>query len=47
MLMLILEKSNSRKKPDNMGRKELAGLRENLLSPSGRNNGSEAHKVNK
>ena len=47
MLMLILEKSNSRKKPDYMGRKELAGLRENLLSPSGRNNGLEAHKVNK
>ena len=45
--MLILEKSNSRKKPDNMGRKELAGLRENLLSLSGRNNGLEAHKVNK
>ena len=40
MLMLILEKSNSRKKLGNMGRKELAGLRENLLSPNGRNNGS-------
>jgi len=39
MLMLILEKPNNRKKPSNMGRKELAGLKENSLSPSGSNNG--------
>ena len=40
MLMLILEKPNSKKKPNSMGKKELAGLRENSLSPSSRNNGS-------
>ena len=47
MLMLILEKPNNRKKPNSMGRKELARWRENSLSPSGRNNGSWAHKLNK
>ena len=31
--MLILNKPNSRKKPNNTGRKELAGLRENLIKP--------------
>ena len=45
--MLILEKPNSRKKPSNMGRKELAQLRENPLSLSGKNNRSLGHKVNK
>ena len=31
--MLILEKPNSRKKPNNMGRKKLVGLRENSIKP--------------
>ena len=38
--MLILENPNSKKKPNNMGKKELVNRVKKSLSPKGRNNGS-------
>ena len=43
--MLILEESNSKKKPNNIGRKELVNWEKKPLSPNGRNDGSKAHKM--
>ena len=41
-------KTNRKKKPNNMGRKELvSGQKKKLLSPNGRNNGLQAHEINK
>ena len=47
LLMLTLERPNSKKKPNNIGKKELARLRENPLNPNSKNNGSQAHKARK
>ena len=40
-------KSNRKKKPNNMGRKELVNGQKKPLSQNGRNNGLQAHKINK
>ena len=45
--MIILGKSNRKKKPNNMGRKELLNGQKKPLSQNGRNNGLQAHKINK
>ena len=37
---ILAKKPNSRKKPNNMGRKELVNWEKKPLSPNGRNNGS-------
>ena len=46
--MPILAKGpNSKKKPNNMRRKELVNWEENPLSLNSGNNGSQAHEINK
>ena len=39
--------ANSKKKPKKYGKKRVSKLRRKPLSPNGRNNGSQAHEINK